>query len=112
MLHTLAATLLRMALSMPASFAAGSISVVTNQVFFFFFLHQDTAAVWASKGKPLPGHCPPLWAASVLSRALPWTTGRKDFKSTSGVAPLQDFLPVLPGRVQCPAMCSVSTNNH
>jgi len=27
----------------------------------------------------------------MLSRALPQTTGRKDFKSTSGVGPLQDF---------------------
>jgi len=78
---------------------------------FFFFLHQDTAAVWASEGEPLPGHRPPLWAASVLTRALLQTTGWKDFKSACGVGPLQDSPLEPPGRVQCLAVYSAATNN-
>jgi len=52
----------------------------------------------------------PLSGSDVLSRALPWTTGWKDFKSTSGVAPLQDFLAGWPWHC-CLAMCGVATND-
>ena len=53
----------------------------------------------------------PLPGSDVLSRALPWTSGWKDFISTSGVVPLQDFLAGWPWHC-CLAMYGVATENY
>jgi len=99
-------------------YAIGLISILQlgtlneSFLFLFYFLHQDAAAVQASEGEPLPGHHPPLWAASMLSRALLQTTGWKDFRSACGVGPPQDLPPELLSHVQCLAVCSVATNDY
>jgi len=76
----------------------------------FFFLHHDLASahLWANPWAA-PGHQPR--ECTVFSRTLMQTTGWKDFKSTSGVAPLQDF-PAGQPWCCCLAVYSVATNDY
>ena len=83
--------------------AIGSIYILqlgtlNESVFFFFML--CCCFCTARRGRTSCWQGPCLRASAGLLELSHRQTGRKDFKSASGVGPLQDSLPELPSHVQ------------